>query len=157
MSQSRKGAQGSTQESGRSISHDQNLKNLIVDYPQQAVAFFAAREATRVDRRVKIRPLRQEMQKEKLRHRFRALDVPLLLEWSNGEREALMFVIEPEAQARKFDIYRLAHYCLDLSKLYVLTKVAGGNTSNTSIFTPTWMRGSVGFLSSAIRRRVSKW
>ncbi len=30
------------------MSHDQNFKNLILDYPRQAIAFAAASEATRL-------------------------------------------------------------------------------------------------------------
>ena len=115
--------QSSEQRDGERIDHDQNLKNAILDYPHQAVALFAAREAERIDEGAKVTPLRQEMPKERLGYPFRELDIPLLVEWSNGEREALMFIIEPEAQARKFDIHRLAHYCLDLSKLYGLHRV----------------------------------
>jgi len=37
------------------VSHDQNFKNLIVDYPHDAVQFFAA-EAAQVDKRVRIIP-----------------------------------------------------------------------------------------------------
>ena len=106
--------QSSEQRDGERIDHDQNLKNVILDYPHQAVALFAAREAERIDEGAKVTPLRQEMPKEKLGYPFRELDIPLLVEWSNGEREALMFVIEPEAQARKFDIHRLAPLSVNL-------------------------------------------
>lgn len=35
-------------------SHDQNFKNLIVDYAHQALEFFAAAEAEGLDHRVRI-------------------------------------------------------------------------------------------------------
>jgi hypothetical protein len=51
-------------------SHDQNFKNLILDYPLQALAFFAADEAPANDDNVSILPIRQEQLKERLGNRF---------------------------------------------------------------------------------------
>jgi len=99
------------------MSHDQNFKNLILDYPEQALAFFAAEEAPAAGEGARITPLRQEQLQERLGERFRELDVPLLVEWPDGRREALLFVIEEETRTRRFDIHRLAHYCLDLAVL----------------------------------------
>jgi hypothetical protein len=73
------------------MSHDQNFKNLIVDYPIDATRFFAAGEAAEVDDRVRVIPVRQEQLKERLGDRFRELDTPLLLEWPDGRRAALLF------------------------------------------------------------------
>jgi hypothetical protein len=99
------------------MSHDQNFKNLILDYPREALAFFAAEEAAGLAEDVRITPLRQEQLKERLGDRFRELDVPLLVEWPDGRTEALLFVIEQETQARRFEIHRLVHYCVDLAVL----------------------------------------
>ncbi|MCU0835791.1 MAG: hypothetical protein MUC77_21945, partial [Chromatiaceae bacterium] len=74
------------------MSHDQSFKNLILDYPHQALAFFAEAEALDLPREVRITPIRQEQLQERLGERFRELDVPLLVEWPNGERAALLFV-----------------------------------------------------------------
>ena len=46
--------------------------------------------------------------------RFRELDVPLLVEWADGRRDAILFALEEESDWRTFSAYRLAHYCLDL-------------------------------------------
>ena len=35
----------------------------------------------------------------------------------DGRREVILFLLEEETEARRFSIYRLAHYCLDLSEL----------------------------------------
>lgn len=40
--------------------HDQNLKNLILDYPHQALAFFAADEFSKLDQMARVIPIRQE-------------------------------------------------------------------------------------------------
>ncbi|WP_416137193.1 hypothetical protein ACM26W_11830 [Halomonas sp. HK25] len=107
----------------RPVSHDQNFKNLILDYPREALAFFAADEAGDIDASVSITPLRQEQLKVRLGERFRELDVPLLVEWPDGRREALLFVLEEETNPQRFSIHRLAHYCLDLAELLATERV----------------------------------
>ena len=97
--------------------HDQNFKNLILDYPRDALAFFAAAEAADLDDSAIITPIRQEQLKDRLGDRFRELDVPLLVEWPDGRREALLFVLEEETDPRRFSIFRLIHYCADLAEL----------------------------------------
>ena len=56
------------------VSHDQNFKNLILDYPHDALAFFAADEAPAPDDPVRIVPARQEQLQERLGNRFRELN-----------------------------------------------------------------------------------
>lgn len=99
------------------MSHDQNFKNLILDYPREALRFFAPEEAATLDDTVCITPIRQEQLQERLGERFRELDVPLLVEWPDGRRGALVFAVEEESDSRRFSIHRLAHYCLDLAEL----------------------------------------
>ena len=105
------------------VSHDQNFKNLILDYPLDALAFFAPEEAPASDEPVRIVPARQEQLKERLGNRFRELDVPLLVEWADGRREAVLFVLEEETDWRRFSLHRLAHYCLDLAELFETNRV----------------------------------
>ena len=104
-------------------SHDQNFKNLIVDYPRDALAFFAAEEAPAPGDDVEITPLRQEQLKERLGDQFRELDVPLLVEWRDGRREAVLFAVEQETEPRHFSPHRLAHYCLDLAEMFDTDRV----------------------------------
>lgn len=99
------------------MSHDQNFKNLILDYPREALRFFAPEEAATLDDTVCITPIRQEQLQDRLGERFRELDVPLLVEWPDGRRGALVFAVEEESDSRRFSIHRLAHYCLDLAEL----------------------------------------
>ena len=98
-------------------SHDQNFKNLILDYPRDALAFFAADEAPAAEDEVKITPLRQEQMKERLGDGFRELDVPVMVEWEDGRREAVLFALEEETETRKFSPHRLAHYCLNIASM----------------------------------------
>lgn len=108
---------------GTPVSHDQNFKNLILDYPRQAIELFSPQEAADLDDSVRIVPLRQEQLKERLGERFRELDVPLLAEWPDGRREALLFALEEETSPGRFSVHRLAHYCLDLAELCQTTRV----------------------------------
>ena len=51
---------------------------------------------------LRVVPVRQEQLKERLGDRFRELDVPLLMEWLDGRKEALLFVLEHESSNRRF-------------------------------------------------------
>ena len=104
-------------------SHDQNFKNLILDYPREALAFFAAEEAQGIDASARITPIRQEQLKGRLGDRFHELDVPLLVEWPDGRREALLFVLEEESDPSRFSIHRLVSYCVTLSELFETDRV----------------------------------
>lgn len=99
------------------MSHDQNFKNLVLDYPREALAFFAETEARHLTPDVRITPVREEQLKERLGERFRELGIPLLVEWPDGRRTALVFVVEEESDPKRFSITRLAHYCLDIADL----------------------------------------
>ncbi len=105
------------------ISHDQNFKNLILDYPRDALAFFAAEEAPRPEDDARVIPIRQEQLQERLGERFRELDAPLLAEWADGHREAIIFALEEESDSQKFSLLRLTHYCLDLAELFDTDRV----------------------------------
>ena len=104
------------------VSHDQNFKNLIVDYPREALAFFAPEEAPLPDDEASIVPVRQEQLKERLGDRFRELDAPLLVEWADG-RAPIVFALEAESDARRFSPRRLARYCLDLADMFDTDRV----------------------------------
>ena len=105
------------------VSHDQNFKNLIVDYPRDALAFFAAEEAPAPGDDVQIVPVRQEQLQERLGDRFRALDTPLRVEWADGRREAVVFALEEESDWRRFSPHRLARYCLDVAEMLKTDRV----------------------------------
>jgi hypothetical protein len=88
------------------MGHDQSIKNLILDYPRQALAFFAAEEACTIAADARVIPIRQEQLQERLGEHFRDLDIPLLVEWPDGRRAALLFVLEEETEPRRFSIHR---------------------------------------------------
>ena len=99
------------------VSHDQNFKNLIVDYPRDALAFFAPAEAPAPEDDVTIVPLRQEQLKDRLGGGYRALDAPLLVKWADGHRATVVFALEHESDWRRFSPHRLARYCLLLAEM----------------------------------------
>jgi hypothetical protein len=67
---------------------------------------------------VRQEPVRQEQLQKKLGDRYRALDVPLLVEWADGRRDAVVFALEEESDWHRFSVHRLAHYCLDLAEMF---------------------------------------
>ena len=105
------------------ISHDQNFKNLILDYPRDALSFFAPDAAPLPEDQVKFTPIRQEQLQQYPGAHYRELDVPLQVDWVDGRRETLLFAIEEETDPRHFSILRLAHYCLDLAGLNKTNRV----------------------------------
>ena len=105
------------------VSHDQNFKNLIVQYPRQALQFFAPSAAANIGQRVRITPIRQEQLKPYLGDSFFELDVPLLLEWPDGRRDALIFIVEHESDPGRFSINRLASYCLAVAEATGTTRI----------------------------------
>ncbi|MDO5103019.1 MAG: DUF4351 domain-containing protein [Lautropia sp.] len=106
-----------------SISHDQNFKNLIIDYPVQALQFFAEAEAPQTEDELEITPIRQELLKDRLSDRFFELDVPLRLKWKDGRRDILLFVLEEQSDPARFSIYKLAVYCVQLAELMKTDRV----------------------------------
>ena len=86
-------------------SHDQNFKNLILDYPRQSLRFFATEEAFDLAADVAITPVRQEQLKDRLGDRlgdrFHELDTPLQAEWPDGSRAAVLFVAKEETDPEK--------------------------------------------------------
>ena len=107
----------------KAVSHDQNFKNLILDYPRQALAFFAPEEAPGPGDDVDIVPLRQEQLQERLGQRYHELDAPLRVDWADDRRDAVVFALEEETDGGRFSPHRLAHYCLDVAELFKTNRV----------------------------------
>ncbi|MDE0349549.1 MAG: DUF4351 domain-containing protein [Gammaproteobacteria bacterium] len=107
----------------RAVSHDQNFKNLILDYPRHALTFFAPEEAPAPGDEVEIVPLRQEQLQERLGRRYDELDTPLRVEWRDGHREAVVFALEEETDGGRFSVHRLGRYCLEVAELFDTSRV----------------------------------
>jgi hypothetical protein len=104
------------------MNHDQNFKNLILDYLRPSLDFFARSEAEVIPEDARILPVRQEQLQDRLGDRFHELDTPLLVEWQDG-REAVVFILEEESDPGRFSIHRLVHYCVDLAELLGMGRV----------------------------------
>ncbi len=63
------------------FTHDQNFKNLIIDYTHDALEFFAAEEAKNISPDARVIPLRQQQLKDRLGDHFHELDTPVLVEY----------------------------------------------------------------------------
>jgi len=103
--------------------HDQNFKNLLLDHPHQAVAFFAATEAVAIGV-ARITPVRQEQFQERLGERSSA-SWTYRCWWSGPTDDVRPWrsCSKKESDARRFSIHRLAHYCLDLAELLKTDRV----------------------------------
>ena len=107
----------------KAVSHDQNFKNLILDYPRQALEFFAPEEAPAPEDDVRILPVRQQQLQERLGQRYHELDTPLRVDWADGRRDAVVFALEEETDGWRFSPHRLARYCLDVAELIETDRV----------------------------------
>ena len=94
-----------------------------MDYPNDSLAFFAPEEAPAPEDDVHIEPVRQEQLQERLGDRYRVLDAPLRVEWTDGRREAVVFALEEESDWGRFSTHRLARYCLDLAEMFDTDRV----------------------------------
>ena len=103
--------------------HDQNFKNLILDYLRESLEFFAQSEAAFFTPDVTITPLREEQIKEWMGDRGAILDVPVIVKWPHGEQAGLIFCFEHNTQDAKDLIKRHALYCIKMSMLYDTDRV----------------------------------
>ncbi|MDO4232983.1 MAG: DUF4351 domain-containing protein, partial [Lautropia sp.] len=91
--------------------------------PREALLFYAEAEAKKIDPSARITPIRQEQLKDRLGDRFFELDVPLLVEWPDGRRDAIIFVVEEETHPGNFSPLRLGSYCLSIAELMKTTRI----------------------------------
>ena len=95
----------------------------MVDVPASCQLHDLRLTLGQIDESVVITPIRQEQLKIRLGDRFHELDVPLLVQWPDGRREALLFVLEEDSDPTRFSIHRLAIYSATLAELYRTTRV----------------------------------
>ena len=66
---------------------------------------------------MQITPIRQELLQERFGAHYRELDVPLKVEWQDGRRETILFILEEETDWHRFSLHRLGSYCFELAEL----------------------------------------
>ena len=92
------------------INHDWIFKNLVQDYPQAALAFFAADEHIGLDDDIEITFLGQEPPETDMTEGKLILDMPIRVSWRDGSREDLIILLEEETVPSRFNPERLLGY-----------------------------------------------
>ncbi len=93
-------------------SHDQNIKNLFLDFPGEALEFILP---TAIEELGPIRNIsfeRQETQKFKLSDAGLVLDMPIL--FSFEKEQLLLWLTEFQEEKKDFSIYLLSHYTIEM-------------------------------------------
>lgn len=106
---------GNGNESKATKSHDQNFKNLFLDFPKEALRWFLPIALEKLGPVNGIEFLRQEPKKWKLRHAHLSLDMPILFTFEKNR--LLLWLVEFQEDKHKFSIHRLLRYTADYMEL----------------------------------------
>ena len=98
------------------INHDWIFKNLVQDYPQAALAFFAADEHIGLDDDIEITFLGQEPPETDMTEGKLILDMPIRVRWRDGSREDLIILLEEETVPSRFNPERLLGYTVRMMR-----------------------------------------
>ena len=98
------------------IDHDWIFKNLVQDYPQAVLAFFAADEHIGLDDDIEITFLGQEPPETDMTEGKLVLDMPIRVRWRDGSREDLVILLEEETVPSRFNPERLLGYTVRMMR-----------------------------------------
>ncbi|MBP7585902.1 MAG: Yae1 family protein [Spirochaetes bacterium] len=98
----------------KKASQDQMIKNLLRDYPVDALEFFKPEILQRYGRPVKIHFHIQEIKKHSHNDRNLKNDIAVSYTFQDGKR-VILVLVEHWSDRAKFDIFRFAHYLIDLA------------------------------------------
>ena len=98
------------------IDHDWIFKNLVQDYPQAALAFFAADEHIGLDDDIEITFLGQEPPETDMTEGKLILDMPIRVRWRDASREDLVILLEEETVPSRFNPERLLGYTVRMMR-----------------------------------------
>jgi len=99
------------------LTADQIIKNLVMDYPVDALEFIKPEVFERYGRPVKIDFNIQEIKKHSHYERSMKNDIAVTYTFANAER-VILVLIEHWSDKSKFDIYRFSHYVIDLTRKF---------------------------------------
>ncbi|MEZ4526269.1 MAG: hypothetical protein R2941_10150 [Desulfobacterales bacterium] len=99
------------------ISHDQNFKNLFLDFPVEALEWILPETLQQFGPVAKYEFVRQEPKKQKLTDAGFLLDLPILFTFRN-RKQMLLWLTEFQEDKQKFSIYKLLHYTADKMEAY---------------------------------------
>lgn len=97
-------------------SHDQNFKNLFLDFPEEALEWILPEALESCGKILKIEFPRQEPKKWNLSDAHLALDMPILFIFEN--RQLVLWLVEFQEDKAGFSVYRLLRYLTDLMEAY---------------------------------------
>jgi hypothetical protein len=101
----------------KKLSQDQMVKNLIRDYPVDALEFFEPDIVRVYGRPVSVSFVMQEIKKHSHYDINMKNDIAVVYSFAGGKKLVLL-LIEHWSDKSKFDIYRLAHYLIDIAGRY---------------------------------------
>ncbi len=99
------------------LTADQIIKNLVMDYPADALEFIKPEIFERYGRPVKIDFNIQEIKKHSHFDRSMKNDIAVTYTFGDSKR-VILVLIEHWSDKSKFDIYRFAHYVIDLARKF---------------------------------------
>ena len=98
------------------ISHDHNFKNVFIDFPQKALEWLLPDIPANLGKLQKVVFVRQEPRKRRLTDAHLSLDMPVLYTFENGQ--VLLWLVEFQEDKKRFSVYRLLRYMIDLMEQY---------------------------------------
>ncbi len=98
------------------ISHDQNFKNLFLDFPEDALKWLLPQALQEYGAICHIEFLRQEPKKYKLADPYKDLDLPILFTFERVK--IILWLVEFQEDKHKFSIYKLLHYVTDMMEAH---------------------------------------
>lgn len=96
--------------------HDQNFKNLFLDFPKEALEWFLPETLQKWGSVHHVEFLRQEPKKRKLSDAHLILDMPILFTFQ--AHQLLLWLVEFQEDKTKFSIYKLLRYVTDLMEAH---------------------------------------
>ena len=100
----------------RPETHDQNFKNLFLDFPREALEWLLPETLHKWGNIQHIEFIRQEPKKRTLSDPYLILDMPIL--FSFDQQQILLWLVEFQEDKTKFSIYKLLRYTTDLMEAY---------------------------------------
>ena len=97
-------------------SHDHNFKNLLADFPKEALEWILPKAREKFGEVLKIEFIRQEPKKRRLSDTHLALDMPILFSFEKGQ--ILLWLVEFQEDKSRFSIHRLLKYTTDSAEAY---------------------------------------
>ena len=143
------------------VDHDWVFKNLVQNYPQAALAFFAAGEKIGLDDDIEITFLGQEPPEEQMTEGKQILDMPMRVRWRDGSRADLVILLEEETIPSRFNPERLLSYtvrvmrregtrralpiviCLERGKMEAQLSLGGDHLHPLQFCIPHWHLASM--------------